>query len=153
MHRAIIGTAGAALFSVAIFVAQPANAAPLPRGNYSLVIPGRSDFHTWIWYVSPCTSGGGPQADCVWVTGISQPVAKALNYGNEARLADGHFTLIVDDTDGLRCGNIYYGTTSTTHDVYTWDPTTMAGTLTSSFAAGCDGAPGTLSYPFSLVRM
>ena len=94
-----------------------------------------------------------PQPDCVWVSAIPQPVAKAFNYQNEARLVDGHYSISVDDPFGLRCGNLYYGPTSPTHDVYTWDATTLAGTLTSSFDAGCDGAPGTLTYPFSLVRM
>jgi hypothetical protein len=28
----------------------------------------------------------------------------------------------------LRCGNVYHGTTVATHDVYTWDPATLAGT-------------------------
>jgi hypothetical protein len=40
-----------------------------------------------------------------------------------------------------------------THDDYSWDATTMAGTLVSSFDAGCDGAPGALTYPISLSRL
>jgi hypothetical protein len=53
----------------------------------------------------------------------------------------------------LRCGDVYYGPTSMTRDVYSWDATTMAGTLVSSFDAGRDGAPKTLTYPISLSRL
>jgi hypothetical protein len=54
---------------------------------------------------------------------------------------------------GLRCGDVYYGPTSMTHAIYSWDATTMAGTLVSPFDAGCDGAPGTLTYAISLSRL
>ena len=58
-----------------------------------------------------------------------QPVAKAFNYVGDAQLVNGRYTLTVDVPDGLRCGNIYYGPTIPTHDVYTWDATTLAGSL------------------------
>lgn len=151
MKKNLVGAVGAALMSVATLLAPSAGAAPI--GNYSLIIPDRADFHTWIWSVTACLNGVVPQPDCVLITAIPQPVAKAYNYQNQAPLADGHYSLTVDDPFGLRCGNIYYGSTSPTHDVYVWDAVTMAGTLTSSFDAGCDGAPGTLTYPFSLVRL
>jgi hypothetical protein len=63
---------------------------------------------------------------------------------------DGRYTLTVDDPFGLRCGNVYYGPTSPTHDVYSWDGNTLAETLTSTFGAGFDGQPGTLTYPIWL---
>lgn len=45
------------------------------------------------------------------------------------------------------------GTGIATHDVYSWDAVTLAGTLQSSSDAGCDGAPGgTRTYPFWLTR-
>jgi hypothetical protein len=69
-------------------------------------------------------------------------------------LADGRYTLIVDDPYGLRCDNIYYGPTIPTHDVYTWDATTLVGSMDSTFDVGCDGAPGgTYTYPFTLTRL
>jgi hypothetical protein len=152
MKKSVAGAVGAALVSVATSVAPPAVAGPI--GNFNMIIPGRVDFHTWIWTLATCPNNiVVPQPDCVWVSAAAQPVAKAFNYQNEARLVDGHYSISVDDPFGLRCGNIYYGPTSPTHDVYTWDATTLTGTLTSSFDAGCDGAPGTLTYPFSLVRM
>jgi hypothetical protein len=145
------GVVGAALISVATFVAPTANATN-PIGNFDLIIPDRFDFHTWVWSVSPCVGGASPP-QCIHVFGIARPIAKAFNYGGDAQLVDGRYTLTVDDPYGLRCGDVYYGPTSIAHDVYSWDSTTMAGTLVSSFDAGCDGTPGTLTYPISLSRL
>ncbi|OBF09137.1 hypothetical protein [Mycobacterium sp. 852002-10029_SCH5224772] len=119
----------------------------MPYGNYDLQIEGRYDFHTWVWAITACPGG------CVHVNAIARPVAKAFPYAGDAHLADGRYTLAVDVPDGLRCGDIYYGPTIPTHDVYTWDAVTLAGSVESSFAAGCDGAPGTQTYPFTLSRM
>lgn len=122
----------------------PPASADTPHGNFELHIEGRYDFHTWIWALASC------EPDCVRVQAIPRPVARAFPYAGDARMADGRYVLAVNVPDGLRCGNVYYGTTIPTHDVYSWDVTTRAGTMTSSFDAGCDGRPGTLTYPFSL---
>lgn len=119
--------------------------------NYQLVLSDRHDFHTWTWAVSHCVPAA---ADCAHIHAIPMPVAKAFEYSGDARLAGGRYTLTVDVPDGLRCGNGYYGPVIPTRDVYSWDATTLQGTLTSSFAAGCDGAPsGVLAYQFALVRL
>ena len=140
-------TVSAALI-VAVLGIAPVARAEMPVGNYELQIVGRYDFHTWLWAITPCSGG------CVHVSAIPRPIAKAFGYDRAAQLADGHYTLIVDVPDGLRCGDVYYGPTVPTHDTYSWDGTTLAGSLNSSFAAGCDGAPaGTNTYPFTLSRM
>jgi hypothetical protein len=144
-------------FSVALTVAAVA-LAPAARteslGNYKLNIEGRYDFHTWLWATSPCGSSLKSPEGCVHVIGLAQPVARGFNYQGDAWLANGRYTLAVDVPDGLRCGDVYYGPLIPTHDVYSWDATTLAGSLDSSFATGCDGAPaGTYTYPFSLSRM
>jgi hypothetical protein len=126
----------------------PHAVAETPHGNFELHIQGRYDFHTWIWALAGC------DGDCVHVQAIPQPNAKAFPYSGDAHLVDGRYTLVVDVPDGLRCGNVYYGPVIPTHDVYSWDAVTRSGTLSSSFAAGCDGAPGaTLTYPFDLALM
>jgi len=141
-----------ALTVAAVALAPAARAESL--GNYKLNIEGRYDFHTWLWATSPCGTSLKSPEGCVHVIGIAQPVAKAFNYQGDAWLANGRYTLAVDVPDGLRCGDVYYGPVITTHDVYSWDATTLAGSLDSSFATGCDGAPaGTYTYPFTLVRM
>ena len=144
-------------FSVALTVAAVA-LAPAARaeslGNYRLNIEGRYDFHTWLWAASPCGMSLKSPEGCVHVIAIAQPVAKAFNYQGDAWLANGRYTLAVDVPDGLRCGDVYYGPVIPTHDVYSWDATTLAGSLDSSFATGCDGAPaGTYTYPFTLSHM
>jgi len=144
-------TAGAMVTGVTVAAVLSAAPARAFYANYQLIIPDRYDFHTWTWAVSYCV----PEAsDCVQITAIPMPVAKAFEYRANAHLADGRYTLTVDVPDGLRCGNVYYGPVAATRDVYSWDAQTLQGTLESSFAAGCDGAPGgTFTYPFSLVRL
>jgi hypothetical protein len=126
----------------------PVARAEMPIGNYEVRITGRYDFHTWVWVISSCSGG------CVHVYAIARPVAKGFDYEGDAPLVNGRYTLTVDVPDGLRCGDVYYGPTVPTHDTYSWDATTLAGSLDSSFATGCDGAPaGTNTYPFTLSRM
>jgi hypothetical protein len=138
--------------SVAVVVAAM-GLAPIARagmfiGNYQLEIQGRYDFHTWVWAITPCSGG------CVYVTFVPQPNARAFFYDGPAQLVNGRYTLIVDDPYGLRCGDIYYGPTIPTHDVYSWDATTLVGSMDSTFDVNCGGAPGgTYTYPFTLVRM
>ncbi|CAN5118864.1 hypothetical protein BH09ACT8_BH09ACT8_62450 [soil metagenome] len=147
--RRIRSCIAAALAAVTVAVAVAPTATAMPYGNYNMIIPDRFDFHTWIWAISPCANG-----TCVSVDARAQPVAKAYAYVGEAHLVDGRYTLVVDDPFGLRCDNIYYGPTIPTHDLYTWDATTLAGSMQSSFDTGCDGAPGgSFTYPFTLSRM
>lgn len=122
------------------------------KGNYDIRIPDRYDFHTWIWTVSPCVPFS---PECVKIQGVPQPIAKAFQWNGDARPGpDGRYTLTVDVPDGLRCDNIYYGPVIPTHDVYTWDPVTLAGTLVSSFDVNCGNQPGgSYTYPFNLIRM
>jgi hypothetical protein len=136
----------AALVMALTLTTTPANA--MPYGNFNVAIPDRYDFHTWIWWVSPCGEG------CLRVSAAAQPVARAYTFTEQTHLAEGRYTMIVDDPFGLRCGNVYYGPTIPTHDIYTWDATTLAGSMQSSFDTGCDNAPGgTLTYPIALTRM
>lgn len=127
----------------------PVAEADMISGNYQLNIAGRYDFHTWAWAVASC----GKAHDCRYVEAIPMPVGRAFVYTGQAHLVDGRYRLTVDVPDGLRCGNVYYGTTIATRDTYSWDPVTLQGFLESSFAAGCDGTPGTLTYPFTLALM
>jgi len=144
------------IFASAAVALAPVARADMPIGNYDLAVAGRYDFHTWAWAISPCKLSGSlaPVTGCAHVSAIARPVAKAFAYEGDAHLANGRYTLTVDVPDGLRCGDVYYGPTIPTYDVYSWDATTLAGVLDSSFATGCDGAPaGTYTYPFTLSRM
>jgi hypothetical protein len=141
-----------ALLAAALTLPPLARAESL--GNYELRVEGRYDFHTWVWAMSTCGGSLESPEGCVHVLAIGRPIAKAFNYQGDALLANGRYTLAVDVPDGLRCGNVYYGPVIPTRDVYSWDATTLVGTLESSFETGCDGAPGgTYTYPFTLVRL
>lgn len=152
MRRQFAGLFGAAL-AVATVALSPAAQARMQIGHYNANIEGRFDFHTWIFTFSSCD----PPAiidECALVSANPMPIAKAYPWYATARQVNGTYTMTVDTPDGLRCGNVYYGPIIPTRDVYTWDAVTLRGTLQSSFAVGCDNAPGgTFTYPFSLVRL
>lgn len=145
-----------ALVASAVMFAPPA-AAEMYLGNYELIMPDRRDFHTWVWSaITPCKvpSTNDSIPDCIHVLTLPRPIAKAVQTDVDAHLVNGQYSMAIDDPFGLRCGDIYYGPTIPTHDVYTWDANTLSGSMVSTFDAGCDGAPGgAFTYPFSLVRM
>jgi len=137
---------------VAALTFAPVASAGMQVGNYSFNIEGRYDFHTWIWSISSCNPPAVTD-ECARVSAVAQPIAKAYAWYGDAHIVDGRWTMTVDVPDGLRCGNVYYGPVIPTHDVYSWDPVTLAGTLESTSDVGCDNAPGgTITYPFTLVR-
>ncbi|AKK30752.1 hypothetical protein [Mycobacterium sp. EPa45] len=141
--------------AAAVALAPPASA-QMYLGNYELIMPDRRDFHTWVWSaVAPCKdSQNNNIANCIHILTLPRPIAKGVQSVGDAPLVNGQYTFTVDDPFGLRCGDIYYGPTIPTHDVYTWDANTLAGSMVSTFDAGCDGAPGgSFTYPFSLNRM
>jgi hypothetical protein len=147
VRRGVLVARAAVCLAAAIVgtVAASSQAAAAPYGNFMLNIDGRFDFHNWIWMVSKC------YGQCLLISARAEPVAKAYLYTGRAELADGRYTLAVDDPFGLRCDNVYYGPTVPTHDVYTWDAVTLVGSMQSAFDTGCDGAPGgVLEYPFTL---
>ena len=144
MTKALIGAVGAALVSVATFVAPPANAAN-PIGNFDLIISGQVRLpHLGV-------VGHAMRRRCITARVHSHVRDRQADCEGVQlrRRCSPRRRPLHPHPYGLRCGDVYYGPTSMTHDVYSWDATTMAGTLVSSFDAGCDGAPGTLTYPIS----
>ena len=149
--------------SVAISVAATApaplaNAAPMRVGNYEMSTDRWND-HSWVWsvmhscgapdcgtrFVDPIVN---PDSDTLNVTAIPRP-PKSQRFQQSAFFADGRYTLTVDVPDGVRC--IGYNLPS--HDVYSWDAVSLAGTIDSTYHAGCYGSPGgTSTYGFSLHR-
>ncbi|WP_371869061.1 hypothetical protein [Mycobacterium botniense] len=114
-------------------------------GNYALETP-RDPGHAWIWVIRGCT----PSAPaCLHVQAVPQPNGQAAPYDGNAQLVNGRYTMSVDVPDGVRC--VVYFLPS--HDTYTWDAVTLAGSVESTFDASCGGGPGgTVTYPFQLVR-
>jgi hypothetical protein len=131
----------AALAAVAVALTPVAQAEMLV-GNYALQTP-RDPGHAWIWAIRPCTPG------CVHVAAIPQPNGQAAPYDGDAQLINGRYTMSVDIPDGVRC--VVYFLPS--HDVYSWDAVTLAGSVVSTYESSCGGGPGgTDTYPFQLVR-
>jgi hypothetical protein len=129
-------------------------------GNYE-VANDRWNDHSWVWSVThSCRNDPecgtyivdpviAPATDDLNVIAIPRPL-KSQRFQNTAFYADGRYTLTVDVIDGVRC----VGYNLPSHDVYNWDAASLAGTIVSTFDAGCYGAPGgTATYTFSLVRM
>lgn len=135
-------TLSVALTTAAVALA-PVARAEMQIGNYALQT-NRDPGHAWIWEVRPCGSPG-----CVHVQAVPQPNGQAAPYDGNAQLANGRYTMTVDIPDGVRC-LVYF---LPSHDTYSWDAVTLAGSVVSTFDAGCGGAPGgTNTYTFQLVR-
>ena len=134
-----------ALTMAALFLTPVAHAGML-TGNYLLEVDRDYPNHKWIWSVRPCATAA---PDCVRIQAIPQPNGQAAPYDTEAYLSNGRYTMIVDVPDGVRCVVQFLPS----HDVYSWDAATLAGSLDSTYDTGCGGAPGgTTNYPFNLVR-
>jgi hypothetical protein len=137
-------TLSAALAAATIALAPSAGAGML-IGNYEVESP-RDPGHSWLWEIRKCHI---ESPDCVHVQGTPRPNGQAVPWDGDAHLANGRYTMVVDVPDGVRC--IVYFLPS--HDTYSWDAATLAGSVDSTFNAGCGGAPGgSASWPFSLVR-
>ena len=155
--KSVMAAFGVAL-AVAAMVFAPGANARMKMGNYE-VLTDRWNDHTWIWAVTH--SCGDPECGTFHedpvvaprtvdmnVRGIPRP-PKSQRIQNTAYYADGRYTLTVEVIDGVRC--IGYNLPS--HDVYSWDEVSLAGTIVSTYDAGCFGAPGgTSTYTFSLQR-
>ena len=133
------------VLAMAALTVTPSAHADMLFGNYR-VDTNRDPGHSWIWSISPCVQ---PAPGCLQVYATPQPNGQATDYRGIAQLSNGRYTLAVDVPDGVRCVVQFFPS----HDVYSWDPVTLAGQVDSTFDTGCGGGPGgTNSYPFSLVR-
>ena len=134
------------LLVAAATVFSPTARAGMLIGNYEVHTP-RDPSHSWLWAVRKCEPGH--PAECIHVQAIPRPNGQATPWNGDGSLANGHYTMVIDVPDGVRC-TIYF---LPSHDVYTWDAETLTGSVHSTFDAGCGGAPGgSADYPFELVR-
>lgn len=132
--------------AMAALTLEPTAHADIQVGNYRLDTP-RDPGHSWIWAIRPCRYDQGPE--CLTIQAVPQPNGQAAFWNANAHLVNGRYTMAVDVPDGVRCVVQFFPS----HDVYSWDPVTMAGQVDSTFDTGCGGGPGgTNSWPFSLVR-
>jgi hypothetical protein len=136
--------------SVAMMAASvglsPVAHAHMTYGNYRVESP-RDPGHSWLWALRPCEPGH--PNDCLQDQAQPRPNGQATPWYSVAHLVNNQYTMVVDVPDGVRC-LVYF---LPSHDVYTWDATSLNGSVTSTFDKSCgDGPGGTASWPFNLVR-
>jgi hypothetical protein len=71
-----------------------------------------------------------------------------LNWGGDARLTGGQWTLTTNKAEGLQCPD---GTTTSTVDTYKFDDVSLTGTHTSLNNAVCGIPAGMRKSPFTLT--
>jgi hypothetical protein len=132
------------LAAAASLLAPPANAYTL--GNYD-VLTNRYERASWVWTLYPCQVAS---PDCLFIS--ATPRLKFYAYYNgTAHMADGRWTMNIEVPDGLQC---LPGYAMPTHDTYSWDDRTLAGTIESNYDVGCfNGPPGSQFWTFALQRL
>jgi len=159
-------TIGAVALVMSTLVAAATMSMPVANANVGMRIGNyevnndRWNDHSWVWFIGHSCGEpdcgtylvdpvGAPANDNLNVRAIPRP-PKSQSFQNTAFYADGRYTLTVDVIDGVRC----VGYNLPSHDVYSWDAATLAGTIVSTYDAGCYGAPGGVSnYTFSLQHL
>jgi hypothetical protein len=152
--KSAVSILSVAVAAAAVAVAPSAQAKSTQLGNFEL-LTDRWVNHSWVWTF---TYSCGP--DCgtffranpngnLFVQAAPRPL-ESRPWEAEAVLANGRFTIVVDTPDGVRCP----GYNLPSHDTYSWDAATYAGTVDVDFPVGCFDAPaGTNTYEFALRRM
>ena len=145
MKSVKLAIATTALTAAAAVLAPSAQAA-MQLGNYD-VLTNRYTRASWVWFITPCQPAA---PDCLHISATPRLKFYAY-YDGVAHLADGRYTLIVDVPDGLQC---LPGYAMPTHETWTWDEWTLAGTIESNYDVGCfNGPPGNQFWDFALQRL
>src|SRR5690242_10323397 len=145
MRSVKFAIATTALAAAASVLAPPADAAMLV-GNYD-VLTNRYQRASWVWFISNCQP---PSPDCLDISAIPRLKFYAY-YDGDAHLTDGRYTLTVDVSDGLQC---LPGYAMPTHETWSWDENSLAGTIESNYDVGCfNGPPGSQFWTFALQRL
>ncbi|OLO98892.1 hypothetical protein BVU76_28380 [Mycolicibacterium porcinum] len=130
-------TATAVIVSLSLVSAGPAFAEEGFNGVYRYD-PEIGDIAT-VTVSSNCATDG-----CV-----AHIVGEKGNVQGDAILHGSQWILSVTNPVGDICeGNAYPA-----DQVYTWDTTTLRGTLTSNYGPECDGTPGTVTTGFTLTKV
>lgn len=141
----LIAIVTAVITAAGVVAAPPANAV-MNFGNYDL-LTNRYDRASWYWFVTYCMPEKQP--DCRFV-GARPRLKFYAYYEGTAQLVNGRYTMTTDVIDGLRCP----GYNLPTHETYSWDEVSLAGTIESRYDVGCfNGPPGTQFWTFALQRL
>ena len=141
----IRGLSAAVVFaSVAVAAAVPAWADESLNGTYNLAW-NDGDQSTWV-ITSTCDTA----SSCV--AHVASDSSNGLSTWNgEARLVNGLWGMAIDKPEGALCKD---GSRAPTHNEYSWDASTLSGTLVVSSGAICGGGPQTADpYTFTMSKV
>ena len=140
----IRGLYAAAVFAgIAVAAAVPAWADPSLNGTYNLAW-NDGDQSTWV-----ITSTCNTTSSCVaHVASGSSNDGSTVN--GEAHLANGRWSMVIDKPDGAEC---YDGSRAPQHNEYSWDASTLSGTLVVSAGAICGAGPQSATYMFTMSKV
>ena len=147
-----------ALAGAALATASPSSADQVMEGNYTFTTPGQPSA-TWTIYPICVPTVGDLRVPLDLPVACTLKVVSAtagkqtfelnnLNWGGDAKLTGGMWTLTTNKADGLMCPD---GTTAPTVDTYKFDDVTLTGTHTSLHTAVCGVQPGMTKEPFTLA--
>ena len=80
---------------------------------------------------------------------VAHVVGGKGNVQGDATLTGGRWTLSVTNPVGDICQDKAFPA----DQVYSWDPVTLTGTLTSQYGPSCDGIPGVATTGFTLAKI
>ena len=142
----------------ALGLASPSSAEQTMQGIYTVNAPGLSPA-TWTIYPICVNVVGDLREPLELPVGCMLHVTSAtsskithelnsLNWGGDARLTGGRWTLTTKKVDGFLCPD---GSTAPTVHTYAFDDVTLTGTHTSLHNAVCGEPTGMTKTPFTLT--
>ena len=135
----------AAVFAgIPLATAVPAWADASLNGTYDLAWSD-GDRSTWV-ITSTCANPNS----CV--AHIASDSTNALSRWNgEAQLANGRWTMVIDKPEGALCKD---GSRAPIRNTYSWDVSTLSGTLVASAGPICgESVPTSSSFTFTMSRV
>ncbi|RDH80194.1 hypothetical protein DVS77_02225 [Mycolicibacterium moriokaense] len=146
------------LAAAALAAASPASADQVMEGDYTFDSPGLPSA-TWTIYPICVPTVGDLRVPLELPVACTLKVVSATtskttfdlknqNWGGDAKLTGGLWTLTTNKVDGFQCPD---GSTAPTVDTYKFDDATLAGTHTSLHNAVCGVQPGMTKTPFTLA--
>jgi hypothetical protein len=146
------------LAGMALGWASPASADDTMQGYYTYSAP---DLPPAKWTIYPiCVPVVGdlrvplelPVACTLHVVSATKKTTthelELLNFGGDARLTNGLWTMIVNRSDGFQCPD---GSSAPLFRTYEFDDVSLTGTLTAAHNAGCGVPAGMTKAPFTLA--
>ena len=142
--RSGMRAAAAAIAGIAIATAAPAWADGSLNGTYDLAW-NDGDQSTWV-VTSTCTNPNSCVAHIV-----SDSPDDLSRWEGDAQMANGRWTMVIDKAEGALCRD---GSRAPTRNAYSWDGSTLSGTLVVNAGAICgETVPASSTYTFTMSKV